>query len=169
MMKSAQHTVDRDQVVEENDAPWLDDQMPHNHLDYPQSWYLPLGSDDHQAGLVMVEQMYGTYQGSYQLNYNSVISGYIRKDKLTNLSGVQVKLLFALRLIISLSVPNVAVDWIAMASTGRILRVILLFLRFKIEVFHEDYSQSKLQRVVQEQEYSAKQKEQNVVHWDLDA
>ncbi|XP_047966787.1 uncharacterized protein LOC125211126 [Salvia hispanica] len=33
-------------------------------------------------------------EGSYQLNYKSVISGYIRKDKLTNLSGVQVKVLF---------------------------------------------------------------------------
>ncbi|KAH6823961.1 pectinesterase [Perilla frutescens var. hirtella] len=33
-------------------------------------------------------------EGSYQLRYNSVISGYIYKDKLTSLSGVSVKVLF---------------------------------------------------------------------------
>ncbi|XP_057782281.1 uncharacterized protein LOC131000411 [Salvia miltiorrhiza] len=33
-------------------------------------------------------------EGSYQLKYSSVISGYIYKDKLTNLSGVKVKVLF---------------------------------------------------------------------------
>ncbi|KAL3849747.1 hypothetical protein ACJIZ3_011629 [Penstemon smallii] len=33
-------------------------------------------------------------EGSYQLNYKSKISGNIYKDKLTNLSGVSVKVLF---------------------------------------------------------------------------
>ncbi|PIM98399.1 hypothetical protein CDL12_29124 [Handroanthus impetiginosus] len=33
-------------------------------------------------------------EGSYQLKYKSRISGYIYKDKLTNLSGVTVKVLF---------------------------------------------------------------------------
>lgn len=33
-------------------------------------------------------------EGSYQLSYNSVISGYMYRDKLTNLSGVKVKVLF---------------------------------------------------------------------------
>lgn len=33
-------------------------------------------------------------EGSYQLKYNSVISGYIYKNKLTKLSGVSVKVLF---------------------------------------------------------------------------
>ncbi|KAI3449465.1 hypothetical protein Pfo_006130 [Paulownia fortunei] len=33
-------------------------------------------------------------EGSYQLRYKSQISGYIYKDKLTNLSGVSVKVLF---------------------------------------------------------------------------
>ncbi|KAL1542632.1 hypothetical protein AAHA92_19691 [Salvia divinorum] len=33
-------------------------------------------------------------EGSYKLKYSSVISGYIRKNKLTDLSGVKVKVLF---------------------------------------------------------------------------
>uniref|UniRef100_A0A5B6ZJM3 DUF538 family protein n=1 Tax=Davidia involucrata TaxID=16924 RepID=A0A5B6ZJM3_DAVIN len=33
-------------------------------------------------------------EGSYQLRYKSTISGYIAKDKLTDLSGISVKVLF---------------------------------------------------------------------------
>ncbi|XP_042061540.1 uncharacterized protein LOC121805657 [Salvia splendens] len=89
-------------------------------------------------------------EGSYQLKYSSVISGYIRQNKLTDLSGVKVKVLFIwlsivevtrnadklqlelhlliLGFIISLYARNVAVDWIAMLWMGK---TFLLFLRFK--------------------------------------
>ncbi|XP_059659571.1 uncharacterized protein At5g01610-like [Cornus florida] len=33
-------------------------------------------------------------EGSYQLKYQSTISGYISKDRITNLSGISVKVLF---------------------------------------------------------------------------
>ncbi|XP_042034574.1 uncharacterized protein LOC121780970 [Salvia splendens] len=90
-------------------------------------------------------------EGSYQLKYSSVISGFIRQNKLTDLSGVKVKVLFIwlsivevrrnadklelplliLGLIISLYARKVAVDWIAMLW--------ILFLRFKPRFLLEKY------------------------------